>query len=59
MIFASYKYKLIYAQVDKGAAKSGTSCKELERYSKDHKATTKTSGALSHLFPHLWSSSSN
>ena len=49
----------MHVQVDKESPKTGASCKELEKYSQDHKATTQTSRALSHLLPYLWSSSSN
>ena len=48
---------LMHVQVDKESPKTGASCKELEKYSQDHKATTETSRALSHLLPYLWSSS--
>ena len=50
---------LMHVQVDKESPKTGASCKELEKYSQDHKATTETSRTLSHLLPYLWSLSSN
>ena len=49
----------MHVQVDKGASKAGAKSKELEKYSKDYKAATKTSGTLFYLLPYFWSSSSN